>query len=68
MKHGKSLILLLLSLLIVMPSRAATVNIDSVLSALDHVVERRDTYYVAHLWKIDSVKKSWLTCLKPTIG
>jgi hypothetical protein len=57
MKHGKSLILLLLSLFIVMPSRAATVNIDSVLSALDHVVERRDTYYVAHLWKIDSVKK-----------
>lgn len=57
MKHGKPLILLLLSLLIAMPSRAATVNIDSVLSALDHVVERRDTYYVAHLWKIDSVKK-----------
>ena len=57
MKHGKPLILLLLSLLIVMPLRAETVNIDSVLSALDHVVERRDTYYVAHLWKIDSVKK-----------
>lgn len=38
-------------------SGAETFNTDSILKALNYVVERRDTYFTTHAWRIDSVKR-----------
>ena len=32
-------------------------NTDSIIGALNHVVDRRDTYFTTHAWRIDSVKR-----------
>lgn len=32
-------------------------NTDSIIKALNYVVERRDTYFTTHAWRIDSVKR-----------
>lgn len=35
----------------------AKFNTDSIIRALNHVVDRRDTYFTTHAWRIDSVKR-----------
>lgn len=57
----KFLIYLALSIFTSIPCIAAEESSDSILKALDHVIERRDTYYTTHQWEIDSVKRELAT-------
>lgn len=53
----KKFLILLFSLLATQ-NLLASFDTDSILNALDYVVERRDTYYVHHKWYIDSIRKT----------
>lgn len=53
----KTLTLLLLIFTVLATQASQKFNVDSIISELNYTVDRRDTYYAHHTWRIDSIKR-----------